>query len=387
MLLRLLLSLFLLLAVPAELAVAQAVEGQPVLLADDLDPQSLRRALQLSLDYLKRLPEDRVVGEYPRSFTAWEIRESLQAFENLMIFWDRPERLAQEIWSRFELHPADKEVGEKNVLFTGYYQPVLDGSLTQSAEYRFPVYGKPQDLIVGETVTLRPELSVEKFVGRLEGERLVPYYSRDEIDRLRFLRGKGYEVAWVKDPVDLFFLHIQGSGILSLPDGTVRYLSYAASNGRRYTGIGRVLIDGGKIPAEEISMQSLRRYLAEHPEEQEGILAMNESYIFFRFVDHGPVGSLGLTLTSGRSVATDARLYPKGALALIVTSKPMVDSTGRLIGWQPFSRFVLNQDTGSAIRGPGRVDLYFGSGEEAGLAAGFMKSPGQIYFLTKKDRK
>ncbi|NIT03092.1 MAG: transglycosylase, partial [Candidatus Latescibacteria bacterium] len=252
----------------------------------------------------------------------------LEAFEALLVFWDRPERLAQEIRTRFELHPAEKGIGEKNALFTGYYQPVLEGSLSKSGEYRFPVYGRPKDLIVGEMVTLRPESSVEMFVGRLDGERLVPYYSRDEIDRLGSLEGKGYEIAWVKDPVDLFFLHIQGSGILSLPDGTLRQVSYAASNGRRYTSIGRVLIDRGKISEEEISMQSLRRYLAEHPDEREAILAMNESYIFFRFVEQGPVGSLGLPLTGGRSVATDARLYPKGALAWITTSMPLVDSTG-----------------------------------------------------------
>lgn len=387
MLFRLVLSLFLLLAVPAEPALAQAGEGQPVFLVDDLDAHSLRHALQLSLRYLKRLPPDHVVGDYPKSFTAREIRESLEAFEHLLVFWNRPERLAQEIRDRFKLHPAGNKGGEKKILFTGYYQPVLEGSLSRNAEYRFPVYGKPKDLIVGETVTLKPEWSVETFVGRLEGEGLVPYYSRDEIDRLGSLEGKAYEIAWVTDPVDLFFLHIQGSGILRLPDGTRRHLSYAASNGRRYTSIGRVLIDRGKVSEEDISMQSLRRYLAEHPDEREEILAVNESYIFFRFVDHGPVGSLGLPLTGGRSIATDSRLYPKGALAWIVTSRPRFDSTGRLIGWQPFSRFVLNQDTGSAIRGPARVDLYFGSGEEAGLGAGFMKSSGQIFFLTIKDHK
>ena len=131
-------------------------------------------------------------------------------------------------------------------------------------------------------------------------------------------------------------------------------------------------------------MQHLRRYLAEHPEERDGLLAQNESYVFFRLVKEGPLGSLEVPLTPGRSIATDSRLFPKGALAFVVSRKPVLDAGGNLTGWQPFSRFVLNQDTGSAIRGPRRVDLYFGSGHEAGLAAGVMKSNGMVYFLIRK---
>lgn len=131
-------------------------------------------------------------------------------------------------------------------------------------------------------------------------------------------------------------------------------------------------------------MQRLRRYLREHPEERDALLAQNESYVFFRFVKAGPLGSLGVPLTPGRSVATDARLFPKGALAFIVSSRPIFDAAEKIVGWRLFSRFVLNQDTGSAIQGPGRLDLYFGSGAEAGQAAGAMKSAGRLYFLLKK---
>ena len=131
-------------------------------------------------------------------------------------------------------------------------------------------------------------------------------------------------------------------------------------------------------------MQRLRRYLMEHPEERDALFAQNESYVFFRFVNNGPLGSLEVPLTPGRSIATDSRLFPKGALAFVVSRKPVLDATGNLTGWQSFSRFVLNQDTGSAIRGPRRVDLYFGSGHEAGMAAGVMKTNGKVYFLLKK---
>ena len=131
-------------------------------------------------------------------------------------------------------------------------------------------------------------------------------------------------------------------------------------------------------------MQRLRRYLMDHPEEKEKLLAENERYIFFRFVENGALGSLDVPLTPGRSIATDSRIFPQGALAFIVTNKPILDSTGNLVGREPFSRFVLNQDTGASIRGHGRVDLFFGSGPQAGATAGYMKSTGRLYFLVPK---
>ena len=350
---------------------------------DDLDQDSLRRAIHRSLEFLAKLPPDRSVGEQPRKITAAEVKESLIAFLNLLELWDQPDKLNEEIQSRFELYPMS-DAAEGEALFTGYYQPLIEGRLTETAEYRYPIYRRPDDLVEVEPGSVLPELRVEKVIGRLMGDRLVPYLSRHEIDGLGRLKGKGYEIAWVKDPVDLFFLHIQGSGIMRLEDGRQLQLNYAASNGRPYKSIGRLLVDGGKISEEEVSMQSLRRYLAERPEERDALFAQNESYVFFRLVTNGPLGSLEVPLTPGRSIATDSRLFPKGALAFVVSQKPILGVDGNLTGWQPFSRFVLNQDTGSAIRGPRRVDLYFGSGFEAGLAAGTMKSTGRLYFLIKK---
>ncbi|MBI3058287.1 MAG: MltA domain-containing protein [Deltaproteobacteria bacterium] len=360
----------------------QMRDGLP-LFNDDLDQDSLRRAIHRSLEFLAKLPPDRSVGEQPRKITAAEVKESLIAFLNLLDLWDQPDKLNEEIRSRFELYPMS-DAAEGEALFTGYYQPLIEGRLTETAEYRYPIYRRPDDLVEVEPGSILPELRGEKVVGRLEENRLVPYPSRYEIDALGRLKGKGYEIAWVKDPVELFFLHIQGSGIMRLEDGRQLQLNYAASNGRPYKSIGRLLVDGGKISEEEVSMQRLRRYLMEHPEERDAVFAQNESYVFFRLVTNGPLGSLEVPLTPGRSIATDSRLFPKGALAFVVSQKPILGVDGNLTGWQPFSRFVLNQDTGSAIRGPKRVDLYFGSGHEAGLAAGFMKSNGMIYFLIQK---
>ena len=250
----------------------------------------------------------------------------------------------------------------------------------QAQQYRRSAFG------VDDVREVSSEMhSSEKVIGRIEGESFVPYYSRREIDDLGSLRGRGYEIAWVKDPIDLFFLHIQGSGVLRLPDGSQIKVGYAGANGRAYRSIGRLLIDDGKIPREEMSMQRLRRYLTDHPDERSEIMAYNESYVFFRFLRDGPVGSLEVPITPGRSIATDSRLFPKGALAFIYTQKPVLDPTGQLIGWTPFLRFVLNQDTGGAIRGPQRVDLYFGTGDSAAASAGYMNSPGKLYFVLLKS--
>jgi membrane-bound lytic murein transglycosylase A len=350
-------------------------------LTDDLDRDSLRQAIQRSLQYLERLPPDRLVGAWPRKVTAREVKGPLAFLNGKLDLLDRPDDLGNAIRSVFNPHQARGSDREGNMLVTGYYQPILDGSLAPTSEFRYPIYGKPKDLIEVESVTTRSQAHSEKVIARLNGEQLVPYYSRREIDGMGRLKNKGYEIAWAKDPIDLFFLHVQGSGMLRLRDGSTLAVGYAASNGRAYRSIGRVLVERGKMAAEEVTMQRLRQYLREHPAERDEILAQNESYIFFRFLSGGPLGSLEVALTPGRSIATDARIFPKAALALLVSQKPVFDVEGRLARWQPFTRFVVNQDAGSAIKGENRVDLFFGAGELAGQSAGVMKSPGRLYFF------
>jgi membrane-bound lytic murein transglycosylase A len=364
---------------------ALSVPAKPApAIADDLDPESLRAAIRQSLAYLQRVPPEHVVGEQPRRLTAREVGDSLRAFEKLLDSWHCMECLARAINDRFDLVPSSADGQSAAVLFTGYYQPVIRGDLTPSEKFRYPIYAKPPDLITAERVTLVPKLAVEKIFGRAAGEQFMPYYSRQEIDQAGSLRGQGLEIAWVEDPVDLFFLHVQGSGLLQLPDGSQLTVGYAGQNGRPYRSIGRLLIDRGKIAREEMSMQRLRRYLSEHPEERSEIFDHNESYVFFRLLDGGPLGSLEVPVTSGRTLATDARLFPKGALALIQTEIPEIDAAGELAGWRPITRFVLNQDTGGAIRGLQRADLYFGTGDQAAGLAGYMNRPGNVFFLVLK---
>jgi membrane-bound lytic murein transglycosylase A len=363
-------------------------QSTPVpVISDDLDRESLRSAIRQSFVYLAKLPPDLVVGERPRRLTAKQVLDSLVAFEKTLNLWECAPCWTNEITRHFELVPSSSDPETESVLVTGYFQPLLDGSLYPTAEYRYPIYSKPADLIIAEQVTLVPTRTVETLTGRLQNERFVPYYSRREIDDLRILRGRGYEIAWVKDPIELFFLHIQGSGILRLPDGGRLQVGFAASNGRPYRSIGRLLIESGKLSREEMSMQRLYRYLIERPNERSDIMSYNESYVFFRVIQSGPLGSLGVPLTAGRSMATDSRIFPKGALAFISSKRPVLDNTGQLTGWRPFARFVLNQDTGSAIRGSQRADLYFGAGELAGAEAGFMNSHGKLHFVILKDEK
>ncbi len=341
------------------------VPEPPAEVRDDLEVRSLRAAVRESLRFLAGVPGDRLLGRWPRRVTAEEIRSSLARFLQLL---DEPPGTdggwTQRVAARFDFYPAPRTGAPDEVLFTGYYQPVIEASPVETPEYRYPVYREPDEL-------------------RRRGSK-VAGYSRHDVDVRGRLRGKGYEIAWLRDPVERFFLHIQGSGLLRLTDGRQVPLNFAATNDRRYTSIGKILVEQGELDRESISMQRIRAWLVEFPGEREALFARNERYVFFRLGEEGPLGSLGVRLTAGRSAATDHRIYPRGALLFVETRTPVVGRQGELAGLRPFGRFVLNQDTGAAIRGPARVDLYFGTGDEAGARAGYMKSRGRLYLLMER---
>jgi len=213
------------------------------------------------------------------------------------------------------------------------------------------------------------------LVGRVEGGRLVPYPTRAEIAAGAV--DPSAELCYVDSAVDAFFLEVQGSGVVRFEDGTSRVVTYAGKNGHRYEAIGAELVRRGAIPREQLSMQSIRAWLAANPAEQAGLLARNPSYVFFRFAE-APTGSLGVPVTPDRTIAADARVFPKGALAFAVAERP-VDATSAEM--RPFSRFVLDQDAGGAIRTSAHVDLYLGSGAYAENAAGRMRQQGRLYYL------
>jgi membrane-bound lytic murein transglycosylase A len=351
---------------------------------DDMDLDSLTLALRRNFEYLDRLAPETVFQYGPNEFTCQQVRESQEAFLGLLSRGLDADQLSKEISKTFRVYQATGRVGETRVLFTGYYEPVFEGRLAPDESFRYPLYRAPDDLIKIDLSLFAEKFKGETIVGRIEGKKVLPYYSRQEIGTGRALAGKGLEMAWLKDPLDLFFLQVQGSGRLSLSDGKELLVQYNGSNGRPYRSIGRYLIDRGLVAREEMSMQTIRRYLTNNPQALNEALNYNLSYVFFRRVDKGPMGSLGVLLTPGRSVALDPRVFPKGALGFISTEKPLVDDRGELKGWTEFSRFVLNQDSGGAIKGAGRADLFWGTGDYAELAAGQMQHEGDFYVLIKK---
>jgi membrane-bound lytic murein transglycosylase A len=264
------------------------------------------------------------------------------------------------------------------VLFTGYYEPLLEARREPEFPFEYPVFGVPDDLVTVDLEAFGLENPPRAVVGRVEDHKLVRYADRNEIDFGRGLASTTPVLGYLADPVDVFFLHVQGSGTLIFPDGTRLRAGYGVSNGWEYRSIGKLLIDDGLIPREEMSMQAIRAYLAARPDEIERVLGYNASYVFFSPLqaEGGPLGCYGLPVTSGRSIATDRRLFPAPVMAWIEGTMP--GPGGEQLR---FSRFVLNQDTGGSIRGPGRVDLFIGAGEGAARIAGRMNNLGRLYLF------
>jgi peptidoglycan lytic transglycosylase A len=267
--------------------------------------------------------------------------------------------------------------GEAEGLFTGYYVPELKGSKTAHGPYRVPLHRVPDDLVTADLGQFSEDLAGKRIVGRVEKNRFIPYPARSEIDA-GALEGRALEIVYVDDPVDAFFLHIQGSGRVVLDDGHVLNVGYAGGNGRPYVAIGRELIARGAMAKEDVTMQSIRAWLEAHPGQAEEIMEANPSYVFFREIDGPfPIGGAGIALTPERSLAVDRRFVPYGVpLWLATDAGPN--------GTKPLARLMIAQDTGGAIAGPVRGDVFWGFGAAAGGIAGRMKDQGRYYLLLPK---
>ncbi len=348
---------------------------------DHLHYKDLDQGIQQSLAYLRRIPQDRCFYFGKDTFTAQHLAASLEFFLNFIQTNPSEDALNQFIKSNFLVYQSVGGNRKKEVLFTGYFEPVIQGSLTKSDEYRYPVYAVPADLVTIDLSLFSERFNGEKIIGRYSDKNIIPYYDREEIEKNGNLEETAEILAWTNDLVGLFFLQIQGSGKIQLDNGSTVNIHYHASNGHPYRSIGRLLIDEGKISKEEMSLQKIRQYLNENPHEIERILNYNKSYVFFKLEKEGPIGSLQEKLTASRSIALDRRIFPPGALSYMQTQRPLVDEAGQIIEWTNFKGFTLNQDTGGAIRGPGRADLFWGSGPYAKIAAGHMQHTGKLYFL------
>ncbi len=352
-------------------------------LRDDEPAQTLLDAIDLSLAKFAEMPADGVLRFGADAVPVARVIASLSEFRSKLAELGLSEEFFRYVRENFIFYSS----AAPQVIFTGYYEPLLRGSRSASRHYPYPLYGRPGDLITVDQKQFyfyKDQPSLPQIKGRVEGNRLVPYFTRDEIDFQSKLVGRGLEIVWIDSLVDIFFLHIQGSGIVQFEDGSRMFVGYADQNGHPFHSMGKFLLENQLIDRGQLSMQGMKAYLKEHPEAIPAALNSNPSYIFFQVNPQGATGTFGTRLTPWRSIASDQRLFPLGTLAWIECEKPLFDAQNSITGWEKFGRFVLNQDTGGAIRGADRVDLFTGHGEFNERVAGNMKQKGALYFLLKK---
>ncbi len=271
-------------------------------------------------------------------------------------------------------HAINADESDTGVV-TGYYEPLLRGSRMRTAEFRYPIYASPQDLITVDLADVYPDLKNRRLRGRLVGNKLVPYLDRGNIETDQPPL-QGLEIAWVDDPIESFFLQIQGSGQIQLPDGSRIRVGYANQNGHPFRSLGGLLIRRGEIKLERASMQGIKEWARRNPQKVQQFMNGNPSYVFFKELPNdltGPIGTLGAPLTAERSIAVDQRVIPMGVPVYLATTFPATE--------RPLNRLMVAQDTGGAINGAVRADFYWGFGDAAGSQAGRMKQQGRMWVL------
>lgn len=394
------LLLSLLLAAPVSAQVAVSTPPALRLLSENELPDftesfptrsGLIKAAKKTLEYLKTsqsLPKSFKLGD--RDYAPGILTASVEELIRISSRAATPEVFAAEIRKNFDVFQSVGSDGQGRVVFSSYYQPMLQASRKKTKEYAVPLYGRPADMVYVDLDAFGKKNGADVLVGRLDAKtkRIVPYFSRSDIDVKKKLAGKGLEVAWLKDKFQALDLHIQGSGILKFPDGKEVLAKYAATNGLNYNSVGLTLVNAKIIPKEEITREKLKDYLRTHPEAEDWLLAQNPRFTFFELAalppDGEPFGSIQQSLTPSRSIAIDPLLAPLGSIAYFTVPAPQADKAGNLLGVFPSSRFAMAMDTGGAIKGPGRVDIYVGHGKQAEVMAPAQWHEGKLYFLVKK---
>ena len=351
----------------------------PILFEDDLNREGLKQVIRNQLEVMQAVDDTEPVRLEELTLTQGDLKKNLRAFLNLVNQNLPPEEFNRRMREDFILYKAGQG-RKKKFLFTGYYTPVIAASPVKTEEYIYPLYRIPDDPV---------KLSLVGHSGKAVLSKKSPRswkdYTRREIDHLGILKNQKLEIAWLKDDLERFFLHIQGSGVLQFSDGKRQGVRYAGANKFGYQGIGKLMVKDGLLTGKgERSMQGIKRYLRNNPAEIPKYFYQNKRYIFFAYNDEGPTGSGGGELVGGRSIATDKSIYPAGGLALIFVRKPVLNAANKIVRWERTFRFVVDQDTGSDIKGPGRGDLFFGIGERPGIMAGNFKEWGEVYYLLKR---
>ena len=327
------------------------------------DVKDLRETVKRSLNYMAK-GSSRLY--FPVSGIEHQrVIDSLEEFAVLLDDGYTGERLNKAILEKFDVYESVGYDNNGTVLFTGYYTPIFDGSLERTSKFQYPLYKKPDDLkkdMYGNITTPYPERSEIELSGMLEGTELV----------------------WLGNPFEAYIAHVQGSAKIRLPNGELIGVGYAASNGLEYQGISQKMINDGKIAKSQLSLSTMIDYFKRHPEEVNYYTSQNPRFVFFRFENGDPRGSLNEPVTTMRTIATDKSIFPRACVTLVSTQLPQRLSAGGTVT-RKFSGFMLDQDTGGAIRAPGRCDVYMGIGDEAGELAGQVYQEGKLYYLLIKE--
>jgi membrane-bound lytic murein transglycosylase A len=362
-----------------------APESWPVL-RDDLDARSFSRASRASIDYLrKRENEFYRLGDL--QIGKQRLIDTLERLDQILAGNPGEKDLNALLREEFELFQIHRSTEVRSAHYSSYYQPVLQAGKKQTAQFAYPIYKAPPDMISADLKEFGKQEGT--IIGRINTEgRFVPYFDRRDIDVRDALKGKNLEIAWLRSSFDRLNLHIQGSGLLRFTDGTEAMAQFSATNALPYKSVGMTVVGSGAMTREEITSESLQKYLKDHPEGEAWLISQNPRYTFFSLRplenEEEPPGSIGRPLTAGRSIAIDPKYTPLGFAAYV--SLPMIQAgkNGGWLGKYPASRFVHCQDTGGAIKGPARIDLYMGHGDQAKATAHNVWEKGDFYVILKK---
>lgn len=342
------------------------------------NPTTLANALQSSINYLRTRPKEASINTANRTLSSTQLVDGLEKVLLLTKNYSDSDSFNQSLQENFCFYQPKT----KPTLFTGYYRSQIAGSKNKTKAYRYPIYGQPQDLLTLNTSDFPILANIPGIPKQIRAKiapnnYIKPYFSRAEIEQGQLANKKPNILAWVKDPIELFFMHIQGSGIITFKGGSSLELGYANSNGWPYRSIGNYLVQQDKIDLKNVSKQSIESYLRNHPEQITDILNFNPSYVFFQAKQGGSFGNLNQALTPYRSVATDQSIFPPAALLWIEISGSQT--------YAGLNQLVLNQDVGGAIKGPTRVDLFCGQGQQAEYIAGHLKNTGKVILILPKS--
>ena len=359
--------------------------------ADLDDKTSLMKAAELNMKYFQSLKGPAIPYSFgSRKINTDTLAASTSEFMKILSEAKDQAGLDRRLKETFDIYQLAGRDSTGTVVFSSYYEPTLAASLEKTAEYPYPIYAKPDDLITVNLEDFNEKFKGEKLTGRIKQGALAPYLTREEIDFEGALKDRGLELAWLKDRADVMDLHIEGSGRLRLPDGRFIKANFASTNSLKFKGWLTALVEMGGLPREGLSHEKGKQYLLEHSDKERAIMSQNKRYTFFKLEqmldpDEGPTGTYGFPLVGWRSVAVDNALVPMGALAFMNVNAPYVDEKGIMLGRRQDNRFVFCQDTGGAIKGQGRVDFFAGNGEKARTFAFKLWDQGQLYLLILKE--